>query len=123
PLVGLFTDNGDIIRLTSQVIVLSLILETGRSFNLVLVNALRAAGDATFTVYIGFLSMACLSLSLGYLFVFKMNLGLAGVWLAVSADEWTRGIIFWFRWRSRAWERQSLVGPEVEQPATVAAAG
>lgn len=63
-LVGLFTDNGDIIRLTSQVIVLSLRLETGRSFNLVLVNALRAAGDATFTVYMGFLSMACLSLSL-----------------------------------------------------------
>ncbi|MFY0565812.1 MATE family efflux transporter [Archangium lansingense] len=123
PLVGLFTDNGDIIRMTSQVIVLSLILETGRSFNLVLVNALRATGDATFTVYMGFLSMACLSLSLGYLFVFKLNLGLAGVWLAVAADEWTRGIVFWFRWRSRAWERQSLVGPAVEQPAIAVVAG
>ncbi|PTL82861.1 MATE family efflux transporter [Vitiosangium sp. GDMCC 1.1324] len=118
PLIGLFTENADIIRITSQVIVLSLVLETGRSFNLVLVNSLRAAGDATFTVYMGFLSMACLSLSLGYLFVFKLNLGLPGVWLAVAADEWTRGIVFWFRWRSRAWERKSLVAPA--EPATVA---
>jgi putative MATE family efflux protein len=118
PLVGLFTDNPDIIRVASQVIVLGLLLETGRSFNLVLVNALRATGDATFTVYMGFLSMACLSLSLGYFFVFRLGLGLAGVWLAIAADEWTRGIIFWFRWRSRAWENKSLVAPEArEQPA------
>ncbi|QRK13916.1 MATE family efflux transporter [Archangium violaceum] len=120
-LVGMFTDNADIIRLTSQVIILSLVLETGRAFNLVLVNALRAAGDATFTVYMGFLSMACLSLSLGYLFVFKLNLGLPGVWLAIAADEWTRGLVFWYRWRSRAWEKKSLVTPvEQEQPAAVA---
>jgi putative MATE family efflux protein len=118
PLVGLFTDNQDIIRVASQVIVLGLLLETGRAFNLVFVNALRATGDVTFTVYMGFLSMACLSLSLGYLFVFRLNLGLAGVWLAIAADEWTRGIIFWFRWRSRAWEKKSLVAPEApEQPA------
>jgi putative MATE family efflux protein len=122
PLVSLFTDNGDIIRMASQVIVLGLLLESGRSFNLVFVNALRATGDATFTVYMGFLSMVCLSLSLGYLFVFKLNLGLAGVWLAVAADEWTRGIVFWFRWRSRAWEGKSLVSPEPEQPSPAAVA-
>jgi putative MATE family efflux protein len=117
PLVGQFTENGDILRLASQVIVLGLALETGRAFNLVLVNALRAAGDATFTVYMGFVSMVCMSLSLGYLLVFRLNMGLAGVWLAIAADEWTRGLVFWFRWRSRAWEKHSLVG-SVEKPAT-----
>jgi putative MATE family efflux protein len=121
-LVGLFTDNGDIIQVTSQLIVLGLLLETGRCFNLVLINALRAAGDATFTVYMGILSMACMSLPLGYFLVFKLNLGLPGVWLAVSADEWLRGITMWFRWRSRAWERQALVEPQAE-PAVVAVGG
>jgi putative MATE family efflux protein len=114
PLVGLFTANGDILQLTSQVLILGLLLETGRSFNLVLVNALRAAGDATFTVYVGFGSMVCMSLSLGYFLVFRMNLGLAGVWLAIAADEWVRGIVMWLRWRSRAWERQALVRPSEE---------
>ncbi|WP_257458241.1 MATE family efflux transporter [Archangium lipolyticum] len=122
PLIGLFTTDGGILQLTSQLILLSLILEPGRSFNLVLVNALRATGDARFTVYMGFLSMVCVSLTLGYVLVFKLNLGLAGVWLAVSADEWTRGLTFWYRWKSRAWEKQSLVAP-AEQPAAVAVGG
>ncbi|MBE3553703.1 MAG: hypothetical protein IMW85_01595 [Thermicanus sp.] len=25
------------------------------------------------------------------------------------ADEWLRGIIMYFRWRSRIWERKSLI--------------
>ncbi|NMO17956.1 MATE family efflux transporter [Pyxidicoccus fallax] len=121
-LVGLFTTNGDIVQVTCQVIVIGLVLETGRAFNLVLINSLRAAGDATFTVYMGFLSMACMSLPLGYFLVFKLGMGLPGVWLAVAADEWVRGITMWFRWRSRAWEKQSLVEPTPE-PAVVAVAG
>jgi len=118
PLVGQFTDNPDVIRMASQVIVLGFLLETGRAFNLIFVSSLRATGDALFTVYMGFLSMACLSLSLGYFFVFQLGLGLPGVWLATAADEWTRGIVYWFRWRSRVWEKKSLVTPEApEQPA------
>jgi putative MATE family efflux protein len=122
PLVATFTDNADILRLTCQMIVLSLLLESGRAFNLVLVNSLRAAGDARYTVVIGLLSMVCMSLPLGHFLVFKMNLGLAGVWLAVAADEWTRGIVFWHRWRSRAWEKQSLVTP-LEEPVPAAVSG
>jgi putative MATE family efflux protein len=122
PLIGLFTENGGILLMASQLIVLGFLLETGRSFNLVLVNALRATGDAMFTVYIGFFSIACLGLSLGYLLVFKLGMGVAGVWIACAVDEWTRGLIFWFRWRSRAWERQSLVTP-AEEPVTVAVSG
>lgn len=123
PLIRLFTDNADILQVASQVIILGLLLETGRAFNLVLINGLRAAGDATFTVYMGFLSMACMSLPLGYYLVFKLGLGLAGVWLAVAADEWVRGITMWIRWRSRAWEKQSLVEPAPvpsPEPATAA---
>ncbi|MFP2908826.1 MATE family efflux transporter [Pyxidicoccus sp. 3LFB2] len=131
PLVGLFTANAEIVSIATQVIAVGFLVETGRAFNLVLINALRAAGDATFTVYMGFASMACMSLSLGYVFVFKLGLGLAGVWLAVAADEWVRGITMWFRWRSRAWEKKSLVEPvepveplePAAQPAAVGAGG
>ena len=111
PLVRLFTANGEIVLLTSQLLLLSLLLESGRSFNLVLVTSLRAAGDARFTVYMALLSMVCMSLPLGYVLVFHFHLGLPGVWLAIAADEWTRGLAFWFRWKSRAWERQVLVAP------------
>jgi putative MATE family efflux protein len=123
PLVGLFTTNADILQLTSRLIILSLLLESGRSFNLVLVNALRAAGDAQFTVYIALLSMVCMSLPLGYLLVFHLQWGLPGIWLTIATDEWMRGLVFFYRWRSRAWERQSLVAPQEEQTATVALGG
>ncbi|XXF75186.1 MATE family efflux transporter [Myxococcaceae bacterium GXIMD 01537] len=121
PLVGLFTENAHIIQLTSRILVLSLLLESGRSINLILVNSLRAAGDSSFIAYMAFVSMVCVSLSLGYVFVFKLNLGLPGIWLALAADEWLRGIVFWFRWRSRAWATRSLVTPE-EAPAQARAA-
>ncbi|HZH75904.1 MAG TPA: MATE family efflux transporter [Archangium sp.] len=123
PLIGLFTNNADIIQLTAQVLVVGFLLETGRCFNLILVHALRAAGDARFTLYMGFVSMVCMSLPLGYFLVFRMNMGLAGVWFAVAADEWTRGISMWLRWRSRAWEKQALVTPEEETPAIAALGG
>ncbi|MGA9523961.1 MAG: MATE family efflux transporter [Myxococcaceae bacterium] len=108
-LVGLFTQEPSIVLLTSQVLVLSLFLESGRSFNLVLVNGLRASGDARFPVMMGLLSMVCMSLPLGFLLVFRFNMGLPGVWIAIAADEWTRGIVMWLRWRSRAWQKQALV--------------
>ena len=121
PLLGLFTTNRDILTLAGQMLLLSLLLESGRSFNLVLVNALRATGDATFTVYAGFGSMVCMSLPLGYVLVFHAGLGLAGVWLAIAADEWTRGILMWLRWRGRAWEKKSLVTPTADAEASALA--
>ena len=69
PLLGQFTLNAEIVALASQVLVLSLLLESGRSFNLVLVTSLRAAGDARFTVYMALLSMVCMSLPLSLIHI------------------------------------------------------
>ncbi|WP_310551010.1 MATE family efflux transporter [Paenibacillus glufosinatiresistens] len=123
PLLGLFTDNSEIIALGAQVLLLSIFLETGRTTNLVIINSLRASGDARFPVYMGLLSMVGMSLPLGYLLAFKLGLGLAGIWLATAADEWTRAVIMYFRWRSRAWERHALIGPGDEAAPAAAASG
>lgn len=112
PILGIFTDNPTIITMGAQVLLMSFFLETGRTCNLVFVNSLRAAGDAKFTVYAGLVSMVCMSLPLGYFLTFTMDLGLVGIWLAIAADEWLRGIIMYVRWKSRAWERYSLVDHE-----------
>ncbi|MGO0061609.1 MATE family efflux transporter [Brevibacillus fluminis] len=113
-LIRIFTTDPEIIRLGSQVILLSILLETGRVFNLILISSLRAAGDAKFPVYMGLLSMVGMSLPLGYVLAFHFELGLPGIWLAIACDEWTRGIIMFFRWRSRAWEKKGLVSPSEE---------
>ncbi|HZG54995.1 MATE family efflux transporter [Paenibacillus sp.] len=119
PIISLFTDDAAVAALAAQVILISLLLEPGRCFNLILINALRAAGDAKISVYMGFVSMVGISLPLGYYLAFHAGLGLAGVFLAIVADEWIRGIVMFFRWRSRVWERKSFVAPQPEgtQPA------
>ena len=120
PLVGIFTDDPEIMRIASQVLILSLVLETGRTMNIVLINSLRASGDARFPVWMGMLSMVMMSLPLGYFLVFELNMGLAGVWLAIAADEWARGIIMYFRWRSRAWEKHALIQPDIVEDTVTA---
>lgn len=111
PLMKIFTDNPEVIKIGASVLLLSILLETGRTFNITIINTLRAAGDARYPVVIGFFSMVCMSLTLGYILVFHLHLGLVGVWLAIAADEWCRAILVFFRWRSRKWERYALVSP------------
>ena len=111
PLLKLFTDNPDVIEIGATVLLLSILLETGRTMNIVIINSLRAAGDAKYPVIIGVFSMVAMSLPLGYLLVFQWNLGLVGIWLAIAMDEWIRATIMYFRWKSRRWERYALVSP------------
>jgi putative MATE family efflux protein len=108
-LLGFFTDNPDIIALGGTLILFTVILEPGRSFNLVVINALRAAGDVRFPVYIGILSMWGVSVTVSYLLGIHFGLGLVGVWIAMILDEWLRGIIMLYRWRSRIWVNKSFV--------------
>ncbi|MEH6953202.1 MATE family efflux transporter [Neobacillus drentensis] len=113
-LMSLFTNNKEIIETGSTLLLLCLILEPGRTFNLIGVNSLRATGDAAFTVKMGILSMWGLAVPISYILGIHFGLGLVGVWTAFIVDEWFRGIVMFFRWKSRAWEKKVLV---VEQKA------
>lgn len=122
PLMGMFTNDAEIIQLGASVLLLSIVLETGRTINIVLVNSLRASGDARFPLWIGMFSMVAMSLPLGYFLIFTLDLGLAGVWLAIAADEWMRAVIMFFRWKSRKWEKHALIkSSPAEQPSAVQA--
>ncbi|WP_109688572.1 MATE family efflux transporter [Tumebacillus permanentifrigoris] len=108
-LMGFFTDDPSIISMGSKLILMTLILEPGRTYNLVVIAALRAAGDAKFPVYMGILSMWGISASLAYLLGIHYGLGLLGMWIAFTVDEWFRGLFMLWRWRSRKWEKMGFV--------------
>ena len=108
----LFTTNEEVVSIGASVLLFGIVLETGRAINLTFINALRAAGDARYPVRVGFFTMVCVSLSLGYLFVFVMDMGLVGIWLAIAADEWLRAIFVLLRWRSRKWEHYSIISSD-----------
>lgn len=108
-LLGIFTDNMSIIEVGTTLILLTIILEPGRSFNLVLISSLRAAGDVKFPVYMGILSMWGVSVTLSYFLGIYLGMGLVGIWIAFIADEWLRGLLMLWRWRSRVWVKKSFI--------------
>ncbi|MBI1628615.1 MATE family efflux transporter [Bacillus safensis] len=102
-LLTFFTSNHEIIQIAATLLLLTIILEPGRSFNMVIINSLRAAGDAKFPVYMAMISMWGIGLPIAYLLGIQFEMGLIGVWISFIVDEWVRGIFMYRRWRSRVW--------------------
>lgn len=97
-LPGRFTADGAIVAAGATLPWWTVLLEPGRTFNLVVVDALRATGDARHPVAAGALSFAVLLAGGSWLLGHVLGLGLVGVWLAYIADEGVRGLPMWRRW-------------------------
>ncbi|QOR00485.1 MATE family efflux transporter [Campylobacter sp. 2014D-0216] len=88
---------------------LSIFLEISRTFNIVMVNSLRATGDARFPFLSGVVFMLGVSLPVGYVLCFYAGLGMLGIWIGFCADEFLRGIVNSYRWKSKKWQNKALV--------------
>lgn len=102
-IVGLLTDNKEIILLTAIVVWIDITLEVGRALNMIVIQALRAAGDYIFPVAFGAVSMWLIAVGCSYLFGISFGWGLVGIWLAFSLDENIRGWVMLNRWNKRDW--------------------
>jgi len=98
-----FTDDPEILQLGQQLFWWSILLETGRTFNLIVISALRATGDSRYPFYAGVGSMAMVLAGGSWLLGVHWGWGLTGVWIAYAADEWIRGLMMWHRWVTRGW--------------------
>jgi Na+-driven multidrug efflux pump len=99
----LFTQDPQVIATAQTLLWITVLLEPGRTFNLVVINALRATGDATFPVAAGVASMVLVMAGGAWLLGLHWGFGLAGVWFAYAADEWLRGLVMAARWWRRGW--------------------
>lgn len=108
-ILGIFTSNEEIIALGTSVLFINIILEVGRTTNLIGINGLRATGDVKFPVYIAVFSMWTFGVGLAYVLGIKLGFGLAGVWVGFAMDELVRGGLVNLRWKSRKWEDKVFV--------------
>jgi putative MATE family efflux protein len=102
-LLARFTSDPAIIALGCTLLWWTVLVEPGRSFNLVVINALRAAGDARYPVVVGSASMAIVLAGGSWFLGVHLGWGLVGVWIAYAADEWIRGLLMWRRWATLGW--------------------
>ena len=68
-------------------------------------NTLRAAGDVMWTMVIAIISMWVFRIGTAYFFSNVFQLGLIGIWIAMTIDCMFRGICYTIRYRGGKWER------------------
>ncbi|MDL2219973.1 MATE family efflux transporter [Ruminococcaceae bacterium OttesenSCG-928-O06] len=72
-------------------------------------NALRAAGDARYTMVVSVLCMWTFRIGASYLFAYSMGFGMLGVWYAMVVDWVVRGACFTLRWVRGKWQNLRLL--------------
>lgn len=107
-IVDNFTDNIAVQDLLLPLFLISVFIEPGRTQNIVMVNALRATGDAKFPLYTALIFMWGIAIPVGYYLGIILEMGLVGIWIGFLCDEWIRGLVNTWRWKSRRWESKRL---------------
>ncbi|MBC8536707.1 MATE family efflux transporter [Feifania hominis] len=110
--VSLFHLSAEAARMAAQVLRISavgIIVIWPLAFTLP--NSLRAAGDAFYTMVVSQVTMFVCRVALSYVFAcsWGLNMGLAGVWLAMVTDWVVRAAFFLLRYRRGKWKRIKVI--------------
>ena len=105
---GIFTDNADIIRLGTILLLISVITEPAKSINIISGASLRTVGDGKFsatvtTIFVWGLIPVILLISENW----QLNIVL--IWSILAIDEVIRAGINIWRWKSGKWKTKGFV--------------
>lgn len=107
-LMDIFTNDTAVITMGANILIINLILELGRTTNLVVIACLRGAGDVVFPTACAIFSMWVISALGSYILAVVCGMGIYGLWIAFAADECFRGILMIWRWKSGKWKNKML---------------
>lgn len=107
-LMGIFTADTAVITMGANIIMINLILEFGRTTNLVVIACLRGAGDVYFPTICAIFSMWIISALGSYILAVVFDMGIYGLWIAFATDECFRGVMMIWRWKNGKWRGKSL---------------
>ena len=79
------------------------------STSFTLPNALRAGGDAKFTMIVSIISMWLFRVLLCYYFVGRLGFGLLGVWMGMFIDWICRSLLFGIRFARGRWMEHKVI--------------
>ena len=107
-----FTDDPAMIALVGKLLAIDIVLEIGRTSNLVFGNALKASGDALFTTVIGAVFMYLCAVGGTWLFGIRLGMMAVGAYIGLASDECVRAVCMFLRWQSGKWRQKSLITRE-----------
>lgn len=97
----LFTDNRDVALLVTQLAVPFILYQIGDGLQCNFSNALRGIADVKPVMRYAFIAYFVISLPLGYIFAFTLDLGLTGIWLSFPFGLTTAGVLFYLRFMKK----------------------
>jgi len=110
PLVGLFNLSEASSTLAIEILRLLMVMNAILwPLSFALPQALRAAGDAKFTMIVSILSMWTFRVGFSHLLGSYLGMGLAGVWIAMYIDWFIRSICFSTRFLSGKWKLKIII--------------
>ncbi|NBW82760.1 hypothetical protein EBR21_13495, partial [bacterium] len=93
--------NPLILHQAEMLLWIAALAECGRTSNIVVGSALKAAGDAHYPARVGLLFMLGVSVPLSAFLSLNLGLGLAGIGIAQGVDELIRGALNLRRWHRK----------------------
>lgn len=73
-------------------------------------NALRAANDVKYTMYVSIASMWIWRIGFSYFLAITLSLGVIGIWVAMTIDWAFRASLFLFRFKRGGWIKHAFIG-------------
>lgn len=107
-LMMIFTSDPVVVAAGAALFWIDLFVEFGRTFNIVVINGLRGAGDTVYPSVVAVFSMWIVSTLGAFVLAVPCRLGLSGIWIAFAADECLRGVLMLLRWKSGKWKTKGL---------------
>lgn len=109
PILGLFTDDPEMIRLVGILLTVDIVLEVGRMSNIIFGTALKTSGDATYPMIIAVVFAFLCAAGGTWLFGIRMGLLAVGAYIAMAMDECVRALFMFLRWRRGIWREKNLL--------------
>lgn len=109
PIMGIFTDNTEILNGAIVLFALSALTEPPRATNIMAGGALRASGDAWYITWVSIAVTWLFAIPLAYILTFKAGWGLIGIFTSALLDELVRGILNYRRWNQKKWHHYGAV--------------
>ena len=108
PLVGLFTQSQEIIAIAKVLLTIDIVTGAARSLNHSYSFGLKSAGYVFRPMIINFFSIWLINVGLGYLCTITLGMGIVGLWIGQSSEEWFRGLMNALQWEKKVWMKTDM---------------
>lgn len=108
-IIGIFTDSEEIIAIARMLFLIDIFTCIARSLNHTFNFGLRSAGFIFWPMIIAAISILSIQIGMAYTTSVHLGMGILGIWIAQTTDEWIRGLTACIFWLKKKWMKIELV--------------